>query len=115
MMKAKEIAFLGASAASGKKASDVVMLDMRKLTGFTDYFLICTGDTDVQIRAIADAIIGDLKKRKVRALHVEGYEEARWVLLDYGDVVVHIFHPELREFYQLEKLWADAPKKTITN
>lgn len=115
MIKAKNIALLGASAASGKKASGIVMLDMRGLTGFTDYFLICTGDTDTQIRTIADAIIGDLKKRKVRALHVEGYEEARWVLLDYGDMVVHIFHPELREFYQLEKLWADAPRKTIEN
>jgi ribosome-associated protein len=113
MLNAKKLALLGASAALEKKASGVVTLDMKKLTGFTDYFLICTGDTDTQIRAIAGAIIEDLKKRKVRTLHVEGYEEARWVLLDYGDVVVHIFHPELREFYQLEKLWADAPKETI--
>jgi ribosome-associated protein len=115
MMKAREIALLGAFAASEKKASGVVMLDVGKLTSFTDYFLICTGDTDVQIRAIADAIVGDLKKRKIRVLHVEGYENAKWVLLDYGDVVVHIFNPELREFYQLEKLWADAPKETIRN
>ena len=115
MMKAREIALLGAFAASEKKASGVVILEMEKLTSFTDYFLICTGDTDVQIRAIADAIVGDLKKRKIRVLPVEGYENAKWVLLDYGDVVVHIFHPELREFFQLEKLWADAPRETITN
>ena len=75
---------------------------------FTDYFLICNGGSDTQIRAIADAIIGEMKKRKVKVWHVEGYEKAKWVLLDYGDVIIHIFHPEISQFYQLEKLWADA-------
>lgn len=108
IMQGKEIVFLATSVASGKKASDVVSLDMRKLVSFADYFLICSGDSNVQVRAIADAIVEELKKRKVRVWHIDGYDEAKWVLLDYGDVVIHIFHPERREFYQLEKLWADA-------
>ena len=109
MIEAKRKVILGRSIASEKKASEIVVLDMRKLTSFTDYFLICSGESDIQIRAIADAIIVEMKGRKVMAWHVEGYEEARWVLLDYGDVIIHIFHPEVRQFYQLEKLWADAP------
>lgn len=109
MIDAREKALLGSSIASQKKASDIVVLDMRRLVSFTDYFLICNGESDTQIRAIADAIIGEMKKRKVKAWHVEGYEEAKWVLLDYGDVIIHIFHSEISQFYQLDKLWADAP------
>jgi ribosome-associated protein len=108
MIDSKEKTLFGTSIASQKKAGDIVVLDMRKLVSFTDYFLMCSGETDVQIRAIADAIIGEMKKRKIKAWHVEGYEEAKWVLLDYGDVVIHVFHPEVRRFYRLEKLWADA-------
>ncbi len=87
----------------------MVVLDMRGVASFTDYFLICSGESDTQIRAIVDAIIGEMKKKKVKVWHVEGYEDAKWVLLDYGDIVIHIFHPEIRQFYQIEKLWADAP------
>ncbi len=108
MIDAKEKALLGTSIASQKKASDIILLDMRRVVSFTDYFLICSGETDIQIRAIADAIVGEMKKKKIKVWHVEGYEEAKWVLLDYWDVVIHIFHPEIRKFYQLEKLWADA-------
>ena len=108
MGSAKEKALLGARVAVGKKAVKVVILDMRELVGFTDYFMICSGETDIQVRAVAAAIVEELKKKKVKAWHIEGYEEARWVLLDYGDVVIHIFHPEMRQFYQLERLWADA-------
>ena len=107
-MVAKKKALLVAGIAVGKKSADVVVLDMRELVSFTDYFMICSGETALQIRAIAGAIIQELKKKKVMAWHVEGYEEAKWVLLDYGDVVIHIFHTEMRQFYQLEKLWADA-------
>lgn len=107
-MKGKEIALIGMRAALEKKASDVIVMDMRKVSCFTDYFLICSGDTNVQIRAIADFIRRELKKNKVKVWHVEGYEEGKWALLDYGDVVVHIFESEIRQFYRLEKLWSDA-------
>lgn len=108
MIDSKKKALLGASAASQKKAGDIVILDMKSAASWTDYFLICSGETDIQIRAIADAIEQEFKKRKVKVWHVEGYEEAKWVLLDYGDVVIHVFHPDARKFYQLEKLWGDA-------
>jgi ribosome-associated protein len=107
-MKGKEIALIGMKAALEKKAADVIVMDMRKVSCFTDYFLICSGDTNVQIRAIADSITRELKGKKVKVWHMEGYAEAKWVLLDYGDVVVHIFDPEIRQFYRLERLWADA-------
>ena len=82
---------------------------MGKVTDFTDYFLICSGESDVQIRAIADSVTESLKAKGIRVNSVEGYEDARWVLLDYVDFVVHIFDPETRSFYQLDKLWADVP------
>ncbi len=109
MIDTREKVLLGSTICSQKKASDIVVLDMRGVASFTDYFLICSGESDTQIRAIVDAIIGEMKKRKVKVWHVEGYEDAKWVLLDYGDIVIHIFHPEIRQFYQIEKLWADAP------
>ena len=109
MIEPREKALLGKSIACQKKASNVIILDMRGIVSFTDYFLICTGESDVQIRAVADAIMREMKKKKSKVWHVEGYEDADWVLLDCGDVVMHIFQTETRQFYQLEKLWADAP------
>ena len=91
-----------------KKAQDVVILDLRKLTTITDFFVICTGETDVQVKAITDHIEEELEKEDIRVWHREGYEYLRWVLLDYVDVVAHVFQPETRSFYALESLWGDA-------
>jgi len=92
------------------KALDVVVLDLRGISTATDYFVIATGRSDVQVKAIADHVVDELKKEGVRPVHVEGARGARWVLLDYVDFVVHVFHPEARLFYQLENLWGDAPR-----
>ncbi len=92
------------------KAADVVVLDLRGISSATDYFLLATGQSDVQVKAIGDHIIGELKNQGVRPAHVEGLEGGRWVLIDYIDFVVHVFHPGAREFYQLELLWGDAPR-----
>jgi len=90
------------------KASDVVMLNLTEVSDATDYFVIASGSSDTHVRAIAEHVLAELKKVGVRAHHVEGLPQGRWVLLDYIDFVVHIFHPVLREFYQLERLWSDA-------
>lgn len=92
------------------KAHDVVILDLRGISTATDYFVIVSGTSDVQVRAIADHVVEDLKKQGVRPEHVEGLRGGRWVLLDYVDFVVHVFHPYARSFYQLENLWGDAPR-----
>lgn len=91
-----------------KKASDIVIMELRKLTDMTDFFVICSGDSDVQVKAIADAIIDGSEKSGIEVWHKEGISQRQWVLLDYVDVVVHIFHKEARKFYGLEKLWGDA-------
>lgn len=95
-------------AADDKKALDLVLLDLRGTSGFTDFFLICSGQTNRQVKAIADGIDEALRARQVRAAHTEGYGRANWVLLDYIDFVVHIFTPESRHFYDLERLWGSA-------
>ncbi len=99
-----------AELARDRKAQDVVVLDLRGISTATDYFVIATGRSDVQVRAIADHVVEELKKDEVRPEHVEGLRGARWALLDYVDFVVHVFHPEARSFYQLETLWGDAPR-----
>lgn len=104
----KKIALQCAQAALDKKAKDVVVLDMKGLTDMTDYFVICSGTSDVQIRAIAKEIDESLTKKKIKIHHIEGYKEATWIVIDLFDVVVHIFHEETRRFYDLESLWADA-------
>lgn len=95
-------------AASDKKAEDIITMDMRGLMFSTDYFVICSAATATQVRAIADNIEDELGKEEIFFSHREGYHEGEWVLLDYGDVVVHIFKTENRDFYALEKLWGDA-------
>ena len=92
------------------KAQDVVLLDLRGVTDMTDYFLIASGTSDTHARAIAEHIMETMKKEGARANHVEGLEKGRWVLVDFVDFVVHVFHPTLRNFYQLERLWADAER-----
>ncbi|HVP36546.1 MAG TPA: ribosome silencing factor [Terriglobales bacterium] len=96
-----------------KKAGDVKVLDLRKLADITDYFLICSAEVELQARAIADHIVESLKKKGIRAWHAEGYQNSKWILIDYVDVVVHIFLNETREFYGLERLWGDAKVKEI--
>jgi ribosome-associated protein len=96
------------TAAAGKKASDIVVLDLRDAAAFTDYFVICTGHNLRQIKAIADAVEEALTKHRLKPAHVEGYQRAEWVLLDYFDFVVHVFGEETRTFYGLERLWGSA-------
>jgi ribosome-associated protein len=93
-----------------RKAGDVVVLDLRGISSATDFFLIAEGTSDVQVKAIAEHIIEELGEDGVRPEHVEGMPTGRWVLLDYIDFVVHVFHPQARQFYQLEALWGDAPR-----
>ena len=95
-------------AASDKKAHDIVMMDMQGLMISPDYFVICSANTATQVRAIADNIEEELAKDGVAFSHKEGYREGDWVLLDFGDVVVHVFRQEMREYYALEQLWGDA-------
>jgi ribosome-associated protein len=95
------------------KANDVVVLDLSTLSDATDYFVIASGSSDTHVRAIAEHVLEQLRKEGVRAHHVEGLSQGRWVLLDFIDFVVHVFHPVLREFYQLERLWSDASAVAI--
>jgi ribosome-associated protein len=96
-----------------KKAFSIRILDLRKLSPVTDFFVICTVDAEVQARAVADHITDSLREEGIRPWHNEGYRGSGWVLLDFVDVVVHIFMPRVREFYSLEKLWGDAPIREI--
>jgi ribosome-associated protein len=104
-----------AHAASEKKATDLVLLDLRKIASFTEFFLICTGASTRQVQAISNAIEETLRKDGKRPLHIEGYSSAEWILLDYGDFIVHIFSPASRRFYDLERLWRDAPRVEIAS
>ena len=92
-----------------KKGFDVIAIDLRKLVTFTDYFVVCSADSDVQVKAIADEVDRVLSNDGIKCWHREGLKALSWVLLDYVDVVVHIFKKDSREFYNLEKLWGDAP------
>lgn len=94
--------------AHSKKAEHVVSMDLRGLTSACDFFVICEGGSETHVKAIADAIIDGTKKADDRPWHVEGYDGRHWVLIDYVDVVVHVFTHETRDFYQLERLWGDA-------
>jgi ribosome-associated protein len=99
-----------ASAAVAKKALDPVGLDLRSVAGVADYFLICSGSSEVQVKAIAEAVEEKLGEQDAKPWHVEGLDGRRWVLLDYVDFVVHVFHEKTREYYLLERLWGDASK-----
>lgn len=97
-----------ADAAQSKKASDLVALDLRDLDGVCDYFLLCSASSEVQVKAVAEAIEDRLREVGQRPWHVEGREGRRWVLLDYVEFVVHVFHEKTREYYMLDRLWGDA-------
>ena len=101
-------AMRAASLCQDMKANDVVLLNLTGVTDMTDYFVIASGTSDTHVRAIGEHLIAELKKEGVRVHHVEGVQQGRWVLLDFVDFVVHIFHPTLRSFYQIERLWSDA-------
>ena len=114
-MNPEEIAAEVAHYASDRKALDIVQLDLREIIGYTDYFVICTGRTDRQTKAIHDAIHAGMKAEHGRLPErVEGRTEARWVLMDYLDVIVHVFTPEMREYYRLEQLWGEAPALALS-
>lgn len=97
-----------AALALERKASNVVILDLQGISSATDFFVLASGSSDIHVRAVAEHIIDELKKENERPGHVEGIEGGRWVLIDYIDFVVHVFHPSARDFYQLETLWGDA-------
>jgi ribosome-associated protein len=98
------------AAAEDKQAVDLVVLDLRKAAGFTDFFLICSGTNRRQVRAIADAVTDTLAGQGARPAYVEGYDRSEWILLDYFDFIVHVFAPETRVFYGLERLWGNADR-----
>ena len=113
-LPAAELAREIARYALEKKAHDVLELDMRGLVGYTDFFVICTGNTDRQVKAIHDAILAGCKQAHgILPRRVEGLTRAQWILMDYLDAVVHIFTPATREFYRLEQLWGEAPARSI--
>ena len=99
---------IAVAAAEDKKATAMLVLRLVEITEFTDYFVICTGNSTRQTQAIADAVTDKLKEIKMRPMHTEGYNTGEWILIDYGVFVIHIFTPESRKFYDLERLWRDA-------
>jgi ribosome-associated protein len=111
----KKLACLAGKFALDKKATDVKILDLRKLSSICDFFVICSASVEIHAKAIADWILENLEKKGIRAWHHEGYQACRWILLDYVDVVVHIFLNEVRDFYQLEKLWGDAKVEELSD
>lgn len=113
-LSSRSLAELLASIAEDKKAWDPVIVDLRDKTTVVDYFVICDGETDRQLRAIADAMVERARREAVRPLAVDGYEEATWILLDFDSVLAHIFLPGERAYYDLESLWAASEKKRVS-
>ena len=99
-----------AQLAEDKKAEDIVIYDLTGICSFADYFFICSGDNRIQVNAIAEEIVKELKKEEVRAHHKEGGSESEWILLDYNQVVMHIFTHDMRKFFALDTIWGDAPR-----
>ncbi len=110
-----ELAQIAVDAALSKKASDIVVMDMRAVSGVADIFVICTGASDLQIKAIVEGIRMQIKEQAQELpWHTEGTNNMQWVLLDYVDLVVHVFSEEKREYYDLERLWGDAPREEVS-
>ncbi|MFQ5907088.1 MAG: ribosome silencing factor [bacterium] len=105
-----EVAKIAAQAAEEKKSKSICILDLRKISPIADYFVICSVMTQIQAKAVADHVLDELAENGVDVWHVEGYENARWILLDYVDVVMHVFEEETRSYYGLDRLWGDAPQ-----
>ena len=113
LLETESAVMIAAHAATDKKASDLVVLDLREVASFTEYFLICTGGSTRQVQAISNSVEEALLKSAKRPLHIEGYSSAEWILLDYGDFIVHVFSQTSRRFYDLERLWRDAPRVEV--
>ena len=111
LLDSDQLAKAAVDAASDKKASDIILLDIRDVTTIADYFVICSGSNPRQLQAIADALEENLEKQGARMFHREGVADTGWILLDFGDVIVHIFGTKEREYYRLERLWSEA--KTV--
>jgi ribosome-associated protein len=113
-MEGSELVRLAAEYADDKKARDIVEIDLRGITSYTDWFVICSGTSERQVKAIHDGIYQGLKdEHDLLPRRVEGVSESRWVLMDYFDVVVHVFTPDTRDFYRLEQLWGEAPSRPL--
>ena len=112
-MKPSELAERIAAIASDRKAQEIRVIDMRELVSYTDYFVICSGNTERQTKAIHDAIHKELKDEGLLPRRTAGEREARWILMDYLDCVAHIFTPDARSFYRLEQLWGEAPARSM--
>ena len=109
LLEANELAHAAVDIIEGKKASNILLLDMREVTLLADYYILCDGSSGRQIKAISDELLDELKNEGTRQATIEGTAESGWVLVDFGHVIVHIFSPEQRAYYQLEALWQDAP------
>lgn len=114
-MKLPQAVRLAVDAALRKKAENVVVLDLRPVSDFTDFFLLASGQNQRQLVAMADAVLEALKQDGLRPDHVEGYPRQEWILLDFGDLVVHVFTERMRLFYDLERLWGGAPRMEIAS
>lgn len=112
-IESREKSRLAAKLARDKKAEDLVILDMRKVANLCDYFVICSGNSEKQVESIADAVEEGFLKKKIKAMGSDGRKNGLWTLLDYGDVVIHVFYKEVREYYNLERLWIDAKRVRI--
>jgi ribosome-associated protein len=113
LLESKEKSVKAALIANDMKAHDTLILELKGLTIIADYFVICSGESTTQVRAIAEHIESEFKKHAIRPVSIEGFGYAYWVLMDYSDFIVHIFTQETREYYELEKLWLDAPRIAI--
>lgn len=109
-LSSKELALMLSQTAHDKKAEDLIVLDVQGLSSFTDYFVVMSGRSTRHVQGLADAISANMRKKRISQSSAEGYNEGQWVLLDYNDVVVHIFYHESRSFYDIEGLWHDAPR-----
>lgn len=112
-MSEKDILVLAAKAADDKKAEELTVLDMKGVSLVADYFIICHGNSEKQVQAIAREVKEKAQENDINVKRLEGFEEARWVLVDLGDVIVHVFHRDERIYYNLERLWGDAPRLNI--
>lgn len=113
LAESARMAQVAAMAADEKKGKDVRILDIRSVSTMADYFVICTGTSNVHVRSIADSVEEQLALAGLRLHHMEGYQNGRWILLDFGDLIIHVMHQEERDFYNLERLWGDAREVSV--
>jgi ribosome-associated protein len=114
-MTPQKLALLCAKIAEDNKAKEIVILHMTKLMAITDYFVICSGTTDRHLQGIAEEIRQQLKQQEIKGFSIEGYTEGKWILMDLGDVVVHLCLEDVRAYYELEELWGDAPRREFVD